>query len=230
MHKKPPTSAPGHCRLALFGVASGRKKLKCFGEERTGPAPRPQPGGNCTMMPASSLPSLPPTHPGDGSLGPGGSPLAPTCMPPPAFYPLVPRPSDLRSQAAHSGSYRVPRSEAMAVGCPDWRDPPLPASQGSECVWVSQTPSGPSVCSRQDPRADHGLPASVSPAGFHRGLPPALRTGHMAIRHPRLFPGCRASEAVDPIPLQCPHVCPPRGPRCMPQVRTRDPLADSSRL
>lgn len=97
-------------------------------------------------------------------------------------------------------------------------------------VWVSQTPSRPSVCSHQDPHADHGLPASVSPASFHRDLPPALRTGHMAISHPRLFPGCCASEAVDPILLQRPQVCPPRGPRCMPQVRTRDQLADSSRL
>ena len=105
------------------------------------------------MMPASSLPSLPPIHPGDRSVGPGGLPPAPHVRAPlPCSTSWSPRPSDLRSQAAHSGSYRAPRSEAMAVGRPDWRNPPLPVSQGSECLCLGQPdtipaerlfPSGP---------------------------------------------------------------------------------------
>lgn len=171
------------------------------------------------MTPASSAPSLPPIHPGDGSVGAGGSPTSPPTQsghpraPRAACGPLVPQTRAPRLHILGPTGFliRKPRQLAAQIGAPHlFRF--LRAL--SVWVWVSQTSSGASVCSRQDPRADHRLPASVSPASFHRGLPPALGTG-------RLSPGCRASEAVDPIPLRCPHVHPPQGPRRMSQVRTR---------
>lgn len=151
---------------------------------------------------------------------------APTCVPPAphapraAPSPLVPQTRAPRLHILGPTGFliRKPRQLAAQIGAPHLFQF-LRAL--SVWVWVSQTSSGASVCSRQDPRADYGLPASVSPASFHRGLPPALGTGHTAISLPRLSPGCRAFEAVDPIPLRCPHVHPPQGPRCMPQVRTR---------
>lgn len=146
------------------------------------------------------------------------------CPPHPVLHQPRPVPSSLRPALPGCTFWVLQGSSFGSHG--SW--PPrlvLPTCSGfsalSVWVWVSQTSSGASVCSRRDPRADHGLPAAVSPVSFHQGLPPALGTGHTAISLPRLPPGCRASEAVDPVPLRCPHVHPPQGPRGMPQVRTR---------
>ncbi|CAI9167372.1 unnamed protein product [Rangifer tarandus platyrhynchus] len=134
------------------------------------------------------------------------APRAPPAVP----GPLVPQTRTPRLHILGPTGFLIqkPRQLATQIGSPH----PFRFLRAlSVWVWVSQTSSGASVCSHRDPCADHGLPASVSPASFHRGLPPALGTGHTAISLPRLSPGCRVSEAVDPVPLQCPHVHPPQG-------------------
>ena len=145
------------------------------------PAPRPQPGRNCTMTPASS-PSLLPrsTRETDVSV-PGVTHRPPTqsghpraCPPHPVLHqppgPLVPQTRTPRLHILGPTGFliRKPRQLAAQIGSPH-----LFRFLRALSVWVcvSQTSSGASVCSRRDPRADHGLPAAVSPASFHRGLP-----------------------------------------------------------
>lgn len=162
----------------------GRKSRACL----------PQPGRHCTIAPASSPPSLPGSAGRQWSRGVAAGP--------PVLHRPVPQTCAARLHILGPTEFLIRKPRQLAV---DWCNPPLRfLGLLSVCVWVSQTPSGPTSV-RWDPRADHGLPASVSPASFHQGLPPAPAENWPHGRQPpRLFPGCRASEAVDPIPLRCP--------------------------
>ena len=183
------------------------------------------------MMPASSPPSLPPIHPGDGSVSAGGHPPAPhaewalTCVPPAPRAPpappgplvpqtrtprlhilgptgfLIRKPRQLAAQIGSPHLFWFLCSERLGLGQPDIVRGERLFSSGPPCrPWA---PSRSLACQ---------LPSGTPPGPGNRPH------GHQPPPSP---PGCRASEAVDPVPLRCPHVHPPQGPRGMPQVRTR---------